>query len=77
MTILSEARSLFDEWMTAVTQAVELAVGRYARRPLILLSGESGGVLTATLKSAPKGPVLPDVSFRVANGRPTPSLPAD
>jgi general secretion pathway protein L len=77
MTILSEARSLFDEWMTAVTQAVELAVGRYARRPLILLSGESGGVLTARLKSAPKGPVLPDVSFRMANGRPTPSLPAD
>jgi len=77
MTILSEARILFDEWMAAVTQAVDFAVGRYARRSHILLGGESGGVLTARLKSAAKGPVLPDVSFRLANGRPSPSLPAD
>jgi len=77
MTILSEARSLFDEWMVAVTQAVDFAIGRYTRRSQILLSGESGGVLTARLKSAAKGPVLSDISFRMANGRPSPSLPAD
>jgi general secretion pathway protein L len=77
MTILSEAKSLFDEWMAAVTQAADFAIGRYTRRSQIVLSGDSGGVLTARLKSAAKGPVLPDISFRMANGRPSPSLPAD
>ena len=77
MTIISEARSLFDEWIAAVVQAVDSAVGRYARRPLIVLSGQSAGVLTARLKSAPKGAGLRDISFRVANGRPSPALPAE
>jgi general secretion pathway protein L len=77
MTMLSEARNLFEEWMTAVAGAVEAVIGRYAPRPQILLSGESSSVLTARLKSAAKGPVLPDVSFRLANGRPSPPLPAD
>jgi general secretion pathway protein L len=29
------------------------------------------------LKSAQKGPALPDISFRISNGRPSPALPAD
>jgi general secretion pathway protein L len=77
MTILSEARNLFDEWMATVTQAVDFAIGRYARRSQIMLSGDSGGVLTARLKSAAKGPALSEISFRMANGRPSPALPAD
>ena len=77
MTIISEARSWFDEWIAAVTQAVDQAAGRYTRRPQIVLGGDSAGVLTARLKAAPKGAVLPDISFRVVNGRPSPSLPAD
>ena len=75
MTIVSEAKGLFDEWIKAVAQVVDLAVGRYARRPQIMLSGEIAGVLTARLTSAPKGPALPDVSFRIASGRPSPALP--
>jgi len=77
MTILSDVRTLFDEWIAAVTQALESALGRYAHRPLILLSGQSTGVMTARLKSAPKGPALKDISFRVAGGRPSPALPPD
>jgi general secretion pathway protein L len=77
MTILSEARSLFDQWVAAVAGTVDAAVGRYARRPHILLGGESTGVLTARLQSAPKGQVLSDISFRIANGRPSPAPPAD
>ena len=76
MTIVSQARSLFDEWIAAVTQAIDQAAGRYARRPVIVLGG-GAGVVTARLKAAPKGAVLPDISFRVANGRPTSPLPAD
>ena len=63
MTILSEARGLFDEWIAAVTQALESGLGRYARRPLIVLSGQSADVLTARLKSAPKDTALRDISL--------------
>ncbi len=77
MTILSEVRGLFDEWVAAVAGAVDAAIGRYARRPRIVLAGESTGVLTARLQSTPKGQPLADVSFRIANGRPSPALPAD
>jgi general secretion pathway protein L len=77
MTIISDAKGLFDEWVTAVAQAVDVAAGKYARRSQIALSGESSGVLTARLVSAPKGAVLPDISFRLANGRPSPALPSN
>ena len=77
MTIISEARNLFDEWIAAVVRAVDAAVGRYARRSHIVLRGQSAGVLTARLTSAPKGPPLRDVAFRVVGGRPSPALPAD
>jgi general secretion pathway protein L len=76
MTILSEASGLFDEWIRAAGQAVDVAAGRYARRPQIFLSGEIAGELTARLMSSPKGAALPDISFRLANGRPNPALPA-
>ena len=77
MTILSEASALFDEWIAAVAGAIDSMIGRYAPRPQIVLGGESTGVLTARLKSAQKGPVLSDISFRISNGRPSPPLPAD
>src|SRR3984957_2465729 len=77
MTILSEASTLFDEWIAAVAGAIDSMIGRYAPRPQIVLGGESTGVLTARLKSARKGPALSDISFRISNGRPSPALPAD
>ena len=77
MSAISDAKAVFDEWIAAVAGAVESLIGRYAPRPRIELAGESSGVLTARLKSARKGPPLGDVSFRISNGRPAPSLPAD
>jgi general secretion pathway protein L len=77
MSIISEARTLFDEWIAAVAGAVDFAIGRYAHRPHIALGGESTGILTAKLTSARKGPALSDISFRISNGRPSPSLPED
>jgi general secretion pathway protein L len=77
MAILLEVRGLFDEWVAAVAGAVDAAIGRYARRPCIVLAGESTGVLTARLQSTPKGQPLADGSFRIANGRPSPALTAD
>ena len=77
MSIISEARTLFDEWIAAVAGAVDTAIGRYAHRPQITLGGASTGILTAKLTSARKGPPLSDISFRIANGRPSPALPED
>jgi general secretion pathway protein L len=77
MAILSEASALFDEWIAAVAGAIDSIIGKYAPRPQIVLGGESTGTLTARLKSARKGPALSEISFRISNGRPSPSLPAD
>jgi general secretion pathway protein L len=77
MSVISETKAVFEEWIAAVAGAVESLIGRYAPRPQIELAGESTGVLTARLKSARKGPPLPDVSFRISNGQPTPSLSSD
>ena len=77
MSAISDAKAVFEEWIAAVAGAVESLIGRYAPRSQIELAGDSGSVLTARLKSARKGPPLPDVSFRIADGRPTPALPAD
>ena len=77
MSVVSEAKALFEEWIAAVAGAVETLIGRYAPRPRIELAGASSGVLTARLKSARKGPQLADVSFRISNGQPAPSLPAE
>jgi len=77
MSILSEARALFDEWLAIVAITVDSAIGRYARGPHIVLEAESDGLLTAKLKSTQKGEALSDVSFRNSDGQPSPSLPAD
>ena len=77
MTAISEIRGLFDEWIAAVARAVDLVIGRYARRSQITLSGESADALTARLTPARNGPALPEISFRLSNGRPSPSLPSD
>jgi len=77
MSIVSEAKAVFEEWIAAVGGAVESLIGRYAPRPRIVLGGESTGVLTARLQSVRKGYQLSDISFRISDGRPNPSLPAD
>src|SRR5579872_3416136 len=77
MSILSETRAMFDEWIATVAIAVDSAIGRYARKTHIVIETESDGRLTARLKSKQKGQALSDVSFRVSDGQPRPSLPAD
>src|SRR5258708_5612340 len=77
MSIVSEAKAVFEEWIAAGGGAGESLIGRYAPRPRIVLGGESTGVLTARLQSVQKGHQLSDISFRISNGRPTPSLPPD
>jgi general secretion pathway protein L len=75
--MISEIKNLFDEWITAVARAVNFGIGRYARGRQIVLSEHSDHSFAARLKSERKGPVLPEVSFRLSDGRPNPPLPAD
>ncbi len=77
MTMISELKALFSEWIAAVAGAVNSMISRYVRPRQILISEGGGNTFTARATSAQKGPALPDVSFRLLNGRPTPSLPAD
>jgi general secretion pathway protein L len=75
--MIPEIKVLFDEWIAAVARAVNFGMGRYARRRRILLSEDSENTFTAEMISARKGPALPEVSFRLSDGRPSPPLPAD
>jgi general secretion pathway protein L len=77
MSIISETKALFDQWIAGVAGALDSVVGRYASRSQIVLSAEGAGLLTARLKSPRKAEVLSDVSFRISDEGPVPSLPAD
>ena len=75
--MISEIKTLFDEWIAAVARAVNFGMGRYARRRRILLSEDSDNRFTAKMISARKGPALPEISFGLSHGQPDPPLPAD
>lgn len=75
--MISELKSLFSEWIAAVAGVVNAMIGRYVRQRQVLISEGGGNTFTARTTSSHKGPALPDVSFRLLNGRPNPALPAD
>ena len=77
MAMISELKALFDEWIAAVAGAVNSGIARYGQRRQILLSDGGDNMFTAKVTSARKGPALPEVSFRLSHGRPSPSLPAE
>jgi hypothetical protein len=57
MSTISELKTFFGEWITAVAKAVDVAFGRYKRRSQILLSESGDQTFTAKLKSVQKGPI--------------------
>lgn len=75
--MMSEIKTLFDEWIAAVARAVNSGTGRYARRRRILLSEDSDNTFTARMISARKDMPLPEISFGLSHGQPDPALPAD
>jgi general secretion pathway protein L len=77
MSMITEIKAFFGEWITAAAKAVDLAFGRYARRSQILLSESADQTFTAKLKVAGKGSNLREVSFRLAQGRAVPPLPPE
>jgi general secretion pathway protein L len=77
MTVISEAKALFGDWIAAVTGAVESVAGRVVRPRRILLHESDDGVLTACMMPSRNQPALPDASFRIDGVRTNPQLPAD
>ncbi|HLI99433.1 MAG TPA: PilN domain-containing protein [Bradyrhizobium sp.] len=75
--MISDLRGFFEAWIAAVARAVDFGVSRYGRRPQIVLSAQDDDVITASVKSGGKSPALPQMSFRLADGRPDPGLPPD
>ncbi|SHJ56668.1 general secretion pathway protein L [Bradyrhizobium lablabi] len=75
--MISELKELFAEWIAAVARAIHWIAGRFMQqRQISLIEGDDN---TFTAKTAPvnKGAALPDVSFRLLEGRPTPAFTAD
>jgi len=77
MVTISEFKEFFGEWIAAVAGAVDVVADRVMRpRRILLLEGDDGA-FTATTAPTENGPALPDLSFRLDQGRPHPPLPAD
>ena len=77
MTMISEAKAIFAEWITAVTRAVDIAAERVVRTRRILLRELDDGSFVASATAAKNGAALPVTSFRLEAGRPRPPLSAD
>ena len=61
--MISEIKTLFDEWIAAVARAVDFGMRGCTRGRRILLSEVGDHTFTAKMVSVPKGPALPEVSF--------------
>src|SRR5690348_13554758 len=70
--MLSELKDLFATWIVAVTAAIETAVTRIVpQRRILLVEGEFDN-FTGRVTSSGGDASLPQVSFRLSNGRPEP-----
>ncbi len=83
MSIIGEVRSFFDDWIAAVTGVVETAANRVLKPRHILLEEAEPGHFTARVmfsgqsKSEGAEPRLPDISFALVHGRPSPALSSE
>jgi general secretion pathway protein L len=77
MAMISEFKELFGEWIGAVERAIDAAASRFMPRQQILLIEGNESTYTAKAAPAARGNALPDVSFRVLQGRPDPALPTE
>jgi general secretion pathway protein L len=81
MAIIPELKQTFDEWIAAVTGAVESVAERFVRLRRIELDEAEDGTFSAKEISGSgvpgkKAQVLPDLRFVIEHDRPKPVLPA-
>lgn len=73
----SELKDLFREWIASVAATIHAMASRFVpQRQISLIEADDNG-FTARMAPVKKGLALPDVSFHLSNGRPSPALPAD
>jgi general secretion pathway protein L len=77
MATMSELKDLFSEWIATVARAVDTIAGRFLRSGQILLREGKDDMVVAKAISMRNAPALPEVSFRLDKGGPTPPLPED
>lgn len=75
MAMLSDAKRLFDQWIVAVTAAIDAATSRIIRARRILLEENADGGFTATMVAGKNGETLAAFLFRLDGGQPQPPLP--
>jgi general secretion pathway protein L len=72
--MMSGLKDLFERWIAAVAAAVHaVATQVVPQRRILLVEGEANS-FTARVTSAQKGLILPEVTFRLLQGRPEPTL---
>jgi hypothetical protein len=67
--MMSGLKDLFERWIAAVAAAVHaLATRVVPQRRILVVEGEANS-FTARVTSAQKGPILPEMTFRLLHGR--------
>lgn len=69
MTVVSEIKELFNDWIVAVTRAVDAVAGRYVRPQLVMIEESTDGSFTIRVQQAKKGTSLPDIRLGPIDGR--------
>ena len=77
MAMISEFRQLFDQWIAAVSGAVDAVAGRVVRVRRILLDENADGSFTARVVPAAGVQAPPAFSFSFDNGKIQPPLTDD
>jgi general secretion pathway protein L len=70
MTMISESKALFGEWIAAVSGGIDALADRFVRSRRILLAEQDDGRFMASTIALENGAALPEVSFRLDGGHP-------
>jgi general secretion pathway protein L len=76
MAMISESKAIFDEWIAAVSRAVDTAAERFVRARQILLREREDGTFVASAAAKGDGVALADISLRLGVGKAQPPLSA-
>src|ERR1700722_10151018 len=76
-TMMPGLKDSTEGWIAAVAAAVHALATRMVPQRRILVVECEANRFTARVTSTQKGPMLPEVSFRLVHGRPEPALTAE
>src|ERR1700750_2428924 len=76
MTMISESKEIFDEWIAPVTRAVDAVAERFLHARHILLREREDGTFVASAGASNDGVALADICFGLEAGK-APPLPME